>query len=254
METAIAVSHLKKMFGKQLIFQDLSFDINQGDIVAFFGPNGCGKSTILNIIANLVEKDHGECRLNFKQQEISYVFQNYRDSLLPWSTIYDNLFFPLMIQNGDKTDQNQNTAENVKIIDELRKMLDIKFNFEKYPYELSGGQQQIIAFARALVNKPKLLLIDEPFSALDYENNLLLRTYLQDYYLKYNPTILVITHNIEEAVHLANKIIVFSKNPTQIIGVINNGAPYPRDISFLSSEIYNQTKDKVLLLFKEALQ
>lgn len=250
MKEAIIVSQLKKTFNQKPLFEDISFNINQGDVVAFLGPNGCGKSTILNIISNLIEQDSGECTLHVAPSEISYVFQNYRDSLLPWLTSYQNLLFPLKIQK-DKVRRNQN--EGITIIENLQKNLRLNFSLSKYPYELSGGQQQIIAFTRALMNKPRLLLIDEPFSALDYENNLLLRKYLQEYYLEYKPAIVIITHNIEEAVHLANKIIVFSKSPTKIIGMIDNAASYPRDISFLSSKNYNEIKDSVVSLFKEAI-
>ncbi len=246
MKEAIRISHLKKTFNQKPLFEDINFAVNQGDIVALLGPNGCGKSTILNIISNLVGKDSGKCKLHVASSEISYVFQNYRDSLLPWLTSYQNLLFPLMIQK-------KNEAENTDIIDTLNKRLHLNFSLNKYPYELSGGQQQIISFARALMNKPRLLLIDEPFSALDYENNLLLRNYLQEYYLEYKPAIVIITHNIEEAVHLANKIIIFSKQPTKIIGTVENQNPYPRDISFLSSKNYNEIKDSVVSLFKEVI-
>lgn len=250
MKEAIIVSELKKTFNQKPLFEDISFKVNQGDVIAFLGPNGCGKSTILNIISNLIEKDSGECKLHVASSEISYVFQNYRDSLLPWLTSYQNLLFPLKIQ---KNNQRRNQNEGTAIIDNLQKNLRLNFSLNKYPYELSGGQQQIIAFVRALMNKPRLLLIDEPFSALDYENNLLLRKYLQEYYLQYKPTILIITHNIEEAVHLANRIIVFSKSPTKILSIIENQVPYPRDVSFLHSKEYNKTKDKAVSLFREAL-
>ena len=104
---------------------------------------------------------------------------------------------------------------------------------------------------RALVTKPKVLFIDEPFSALDYENNLRLREHLQKYYLKYKPTTLMITHNIEEAVHLAEKIVVFSQSPTKVIETIENPLPYPRTVQSLKTEQFHQVKDKVLSAFQK---
>ena len=105
---------------------------------------------------------------------------------------------------------------------------------------------------RALITKPKVLFIDEPFSALDYENNLRLREHLQKYFLTFKPTILLITHNIEEAVHLAEKIVVFSQRPTKVLEVIDNPLPYPRTIQSLKTEQFHQVKDKVLSVFQKA--
>ena len=152
---------------------------------------------------------------------------------------------PLEIQGKSK----QEIQQRVK---ELQKLFEFKFDWKGYPYELSGGQQQILAFMRALVTNPKILFIDEPFSALDYENNLRLREHLQKYYLRQKPTILLITHNIEEAVHLAEKIVVFSQRPAKVLEVINNPLAYPRTIQSLKAEEFHQTKDKVLSVFQKA--
>lgn len=246
MNTFISVNKLKKSFGKIEVFQDLSLNIEQGKITAIFGPNGSGKSTLLNILSSIVAKDSGELNIeNFNHFKFSYIFQNYRESLLPWRTNFENIALPLEIQNKSKQEIRQR-------VEELQKLFEFKFNWESYPYELSGGQQQILAFMRALVTKPKVLFIDEPFSALDYENNLRLREHLQKYFLTFKPTILLITHNIEEAVHLAEKIVVFSQRPTQVLEVIDNPLPYPRTIQSLKAEQFHQVKDKVLSVFQKA--
>ncbi len=244
MEPVITVKNLKKRFNQQELYQDISFKINKGDFVAIFGPNGCGKTTILNILSKLIKKDSGEFNIkDFNPNKFSYIFQNYRDSLLPWKNNYENIAFPLKLRN-------KHNGEIRRTIDELQVIFNLNLDLRKYPYELSGGQQQILSFARALINKPEMLFIDEPFSALDYENNLVLRKHLQSYYLKYKPTILMITHNIEEAAHLANKIIVLSKSPTKIIRIIENHEKYPRNLDFLKSKSYHIIKDEVLDAFK----
>jgi len=243
--TVISVQNLKKSFNNTKVLEDFSIEVEQGKITAIFGPNGSGKSTLLNILSGIIQKDDGNFRIeNFNHFEFSYIFQNYRESLLPWRTNFENVVLPLEIQNKSKQEIKQT-------VEELQKLFDFKFNWEGYPYELSGGQQQILAFMRALVTKPKVLFIDEPFSALDYENNLRLREHLQKYYLKYTPTILLITHNIEEAVHLAEKIVVFSKRPTRVIETIENPLPYPRTVQSLKTEEFHRVKDEVLSSFQK---
>lgn len=246
MNVAISVQNLKKSFTNTEVFQDFSIGVEQGKITAIFGPNGSGKSTLLNILSGIVAKDGGKFDIdNFNHFEFSYIFQNYRESLLPWRTNFENIALPLEIQNKSK----QEIRERVE---ELQKLFEFKFNWESYPYELSGGQQQILAFMRALVTNPKVLFIDEPFSALDYENNLRLREHLQKYFLTFKPTILLVTHNIEEAVHLAEKIVVFSQRPTKVLEVIDNPLPYPRTLQSLKIEQSHQVKDKVLSVFQKA--
>lgn len=246
MNSNISIHGLNKSFGENKVFQDFNFDIENGKVTAIFGPNACGKSTLLNILSGLISKDSGNIKTEkFDLFEFSYIFQNYRESLLPWRTNFENVALPLEIQNKSKQEIRQR-------VEELQKLFEFKFNWESYPYELSGGQQQILAFMRALVTKPKVLFIDEPFSALDYENNLRLREHLQKYFLAFKPTILLITHNIEEAVHLAEKIVVFSQRPTKVLEVIDNHLPYPRTIQSLKAEQFHQVKDKVLSVFQKA--
>lgn len=245
MTIAISVKKVSKYFGKEVLFQNLSFKIEKGEIVAFIGPNGCGKTTLLNILSCLVEKNDGAYKINaFTPSKFSYIFQNYRDSLLPWRTNYENIALPLQVQKAKEKEIQEG-------INDVQAIFGGDILLHKYPYQLSGGQQQMIAFARALVSKPNLLFIDEPFSALDYAHNLLLRKHLQKYYIKHKPTILIITHNIEEAVHLADKIIVFSEKPTRIADIIENKQAYPRDIAFLKSQKYAKIRAKVLSAFQK---
>lgn len=246
MTTAISITNLEKDFGQTKVFKDFNLEIEGGKITALFGPNGSGKTTLLNILAGVMHKNGGNYEVkNFNNFSFSYIFQNYRESLLPWRTNFDNVALPLEIQGWTK-------EKIARRVEELQKLFQFKFDWSAYPYELSGGQQQILAFLRALVVKPKILFIDEPFSALDYENNLRLREYLQKYYLAFKPTIILVTHNIEEAVHLADRIIVLSKKPTTIAATIENPLPYPRNIESLKTEQFHQVKDQILSAFIEA--
>src|SRR3989344_2730873 len=152
MNAVISVQNLKKSFNNTEVFHDFSIGVEQGKITAIFGPNGSGKSTLLNILSGIVAKDGGRFDIaNFNHFEFSYIFQNYRESLLPWRTNFENVALPLEIQNKSKQEIRQN-------VEELQKLFEFKFNWESYPHELSCGQQQILAFMRALVTKPKVFV------------------------------------------------------------------------------------------------
>jgi len=244
MSKAITIKNLNKSFRGKEIFRDLDLEVNANKITAVFGPNGCGKSTLFNILTGVTRQDSGTHQItNLNQFNFSYIFQNYRDSLLPWRKNYKNLALPLQIRKLNKSDIK-------KRIEKTNNDFDFKLDLNKYPYQLSGGQQQLLTFMRTIITQPDILLLDEPFSALDYENNLRLRNKLQKYYLQTNSTIFIITHNIEEAVYLADEIIVLSRNPTNVLGKVKNPLPYPRTIDTLKSDEFKYIKDQVLELFK----
>jgi NitT/TauT family transport system ATP-binding protein len=247
MNAAISVKNLRKSFKNTQVFQDFNLEVPEKKITAIFGPNGSGKSTLLNILAGITAKNDGEYSIKDADRfSLSYIFQNYRGSLLPWRTNFENIALPLEIKKQTK----KQIQSRVK---ELQKLFQFDFNWDSYPYQLSGGQQQILAFLRALVTDPKILFIDEPFSALDYENNLRLREHLQKYYLTFRPTILLVTHDIEEAVHLGDRIIIFSQKPTKVLASIDNPLPYPRNLTTLKTKEFHAVKDKVLSAFQKAV-
>jgi len=245
MDVAVSVRRLRKSYNGREVFRDLSLDVAKEKITAIFGPNGSGKSTLFNVLAGVLPKDGGDYSL--AASHFSYVFQNYRDTLLPWRSARTNIAFPLQIKGLSQADREQRVIELVK-------QFNVSLDLDVYPYELSGGQQQIVVFLRSLITKPDLLLLDEPFSALDYENTLRLRNELQEYYLATKATVFIITHDIEEAVHLASDIVVFSSSPTRILGTVQNDMPYPRTVDAMKIEPFHRVKNEVLELFQSAVK
>ncbi len=207
MNVKIDIKNLQKKFHEENVFGDFDLQIEIGRTTAIVGPNGSGKSTLLNILSGLIKSDSGKFKIvNFEREKFSYIFQNYRESLFPWKNNFENVIFPRVVQKKNKVEVQHK-------VEQLQSLIGFEFNWKKYPYQLSGGEQQMLVFFRALITEPNLLFLDEPFSALDYENNLQLRQAFQKYIQIYHPTVILITHDIEEVVHLSDNIIIFSKKP-----------------------------------------
>lgn len=247
MSVAIRITNLCKTIQGKNILADFNLDIKPGSIVSIFGPNGTGKSTLLNILSGVDVEYEGSIEKECAGSAIkmSYIFQNYRDTLLHWRTGKDNIALPLEIKNSRNIEE---------LIAEVEKKLKLKVDLTKYPYQCSGGQQQMISFMRALITKPNLLLIDEPFSALDYENNLFLRDCLIEYYVKYKPTIIIITHSVEEAVHLSHHMVVLSKVPTHVHQIIDNNKPHPRPMDYITSPYFDELKNRLVKSFASVIK
>lgn len=243
MKSRITINNLAKRFGEKIIYDDFNLEISAGHITVIFGPNGCGKSTLMHILSGEAAPDRGGFRIeNFQPKKFSYIFQNYRQSLLPWLNVYDNLALPLMFHGYSKKEIDIKVRE-------ILNCSEFFIDFQKYPYELSGGQQQIVAFLRALVTEPDFLLIDDGFSALDYENSLKLKSRLLSYCKRHKPTVLLISHDVEEAIHLADRILVFSKSPVRIVDDIKNTLDEERTVRSLYSNDFRTIKRRVLTAF-----
>jgi NitT/TauT family transport system ATP-binding protein len=211
--------------------------------VAILVPNGSGKSTLLNILSGLIAPDSGRFSIsNFDPFTFSYLFQNYRSSLLPWRNCLGNIALPLEIQGL------KHFSTNKKVLRCIRKY-NFRLNLKTYPYQLSGGEQQTLAFIRALVTEPTLLFLDVPFSALDYEMNLRLRLTFANYLKSRRPTALFVSHNIEEAVHLADKILVLSKGPTKVSAKIECNLDDRTNPSVINSAEFLRVKKQTLDAF-----
>lgn len=189
------------------VLDDISFDIYEGDFIGLIGPSGCGKSSILNILSSLDKEYKGTIKTK-ENLKIGYMFQE--DTLFPWLTIYDNAMLGLKISKTY-------TKENINYIDNLLKKYNLYDFKDKYPKELSGGMKQRLSLIRTLAFKPDILLLDEPYSALDYQTKLKVSNDVYQIIKNENKTAIIVTHDIEEAISMCSKIIVLSKRPTKII-------------------------------------
>lgn len=220
----IEIKGLSKKFGDTEVFGNIDLYIKEGEFVALLGPSGCGKSTLINIIAGLDKANAGKVLIqNTKVTGTStdriMVFQS--AALFPWMNVYENVSFGL--KNICK-----NEAEIKEKVEEmLRKVHLYKFK-NHYPHEISGGMKQRVSIARSLVMDPKVLLMDEPFSALDEQTRMLLHQELQQIWLETGKTIIFVTHNIREAVKLADRVVVMGIRPGRIIDDIKIDIAHPR--------------------------
>lgn len=191
--------------------QNLSFSIKKGEFVALVGPSGCGKTTILSLIAGLLEPTDGEIKLdgqNVSTSNIGYMFQ--RDQLFEWRTIYKNILLGLEIQGKKNSEENEKYITNL-----LTKYGLIDFK-NKHPSELSGGMRQRVALIRTLAVKPKLLLLDEPFSALDYQTRLDVCDDVKNIIKQEHQTAILVTHDISEAISMSDRVFILTQRPASI--------------------------------------
>lgn len=220
----ITIRGLKKSFGDAVVYDGFDIDLPFGQLVSVFGPNGCGKSTLINMISGLMPMDDGLVRYDgqtIKDTKISYVFQNYREALFPWLRSIDNIHYPLKVMGMAK-------KERTERVEKLLADFEVKIDLKAYPYTLSGGQQQTVSILRALVTDPEILFLDEPFSALDYEMTLFMREQIQKIYMKTGTTTLLVSHDLEEAIQLADKVLLLTRRPTQVAEIVDINLDWPR--------------------------
>ncbi len=236
-EVILSVRNLKKCFGRDggthTVFDNVSLDIHRREFICVVGASGCGKSTLARIVAGLDEASGGEILLDKKPvagpgPDRGMVFQGY--TLFPWLTVRSNVMFGLRMQG----------RPDIAAKSEARQWLDMvglsKFE-NSYPHELSGGMKQRVAIARALANNPRILIMDEPFAALDAQTRCQMQSYLLQIWKKVDATILFITHDLDEAAYLSDRILVMASNPGRVVEFIENPVPRPRsDTQFLSPE------------------
>jgi NitT/TauT family transport system ATP-binding protein len=207
-----------------IALDDASFEFEQGQLISLLGPSGCGKTTLLRIVAGLISKTSGSVTIGGREVveplgDYGFVFQS--PSLMPWRTVIDNVLFPMEILKNSTKIARKRAAELLDLVG-LGAFADAR------PHQLSGGMQQRVALCRALIHQPKLLLMDEPFGALDeltrFEmNDLLLRIRGET-----GASVLFVTHSISEAIYLSDKVVVFSRRPARVAKEILINLPYPR--------------------------
>ena len=248
--THVTIRGLDKSCNGAVLYDNFNLDIPKGKIVSIFGPNGCGKSTLINMISGLMPIDSGEVLFDGKTLDkttIGYVFQNYRDALFPWMSSWDNIAYPLKRTGMSK--------EKVKArVDELVNLFEIKFNLNLYPYELSGGQMQTVSIMRALAPNPEILFLDEPFSALDFEMTLFIRAKLQEANLSTGVTMMIVSHDLEDAVFLADKILLLTRRPARIAEYLTFNMAKPRSPESVSEAEFIKTKALALEIFQREMR
>ena len=214
-KSLLEIKDLTKIYhtknGEIKAIDNISFNLYEKEFLCIVGSSGCGKSTLLNILANLDEKSDGQIKKN-KNLKIGYMLQE--DALFPWLTILENATLGLEIKKIK-------TKENVEYVKELLTKYGLKDFINKYPSQLSGGMRQRVALIRTLAIKPDILLLDEPFSALDYVSRLMVSEDVKKIIKAEKKTVIMITHDLAEAISLADRIIVLSKRPSKIKTIYN---------------------------------
>ena len=243
----LLIKGLRKSFGDKVVYDGFDLELELGTFTSVFGPNGCGKSTLINMISGLMPRDGGEVLydgMTIEETKISYVFQNYREALFPWRKAIDNIRYPLDRHGYSKKKREER-------IEQLIEDFGIRIDLNAYPYTLSGGQQQAISIIRALALEPDVLFLDEPFSALDYEMTLLMREKLQAVFQKTNTTMVLVSHDLEEAVQMADKVLLLSRRPTRVAALVDNDLPRPRNASTLTEPAFVELRSKCLDIFQQ---
>jgi NitT/TauT family transport system ATP-binding protein len=206
---------------------DVSLTVADGEFVCVVGPSGCGKTTLLKCIAGLLRPSHGSVVLRGKEvtrppEEMALVFQEYSRSLMPWMSVAGNVLLPLRHKKLAR-------KERRRLVEESLEAVDLSTFSDRYPWQLSGGMQQRVAIARALAYQPAILLMDEPFASVDAQT----RGDLEDLILRvreqYGITILFVTHDIDESVYLADRVVVLTHAPTEVKEIVGVQLPRPRD-------------------------
>jgi NitT/TauT family transport system ATP-binding protein len=246
----VTIRGLTKRFGDTVVYDNFDLDIPRGKLISIFGPNGCGKSTLINLIAGLVPADTGQILFDGKPLgsiKFGYVFQNYREALFPWLRSFDNIEYPLKLMQVPKPERRAR-------VEGLVARLGVAIDLSRYPYELSGGQQQLVSIMRSLVVEPEILFLDEPFSALDYEMTLFMREQLQRVFLETETTTVLVSHDLEEAVYLADYVLLLSRHPARIADHVEVTAPRPRNDVTLSRTDFVITKAHCLEIFQREVK
>ncbi|ADE35858.1 ABC transporter ATP-binding protein [Methanohalophilus mahii] len=224
--------------------KDVNFEVKDGEFVCIIGPSGCGKTTLLRIVAGLDRADSGRILLDGEtitspDPRRGMVFQEY--SLFPWRTVIDNVTFGLDMSGMDR-------KESRKIAEEYLRLVGLEQFRDSYPYELSGGMRQRIAIVRALANDPAVLLMDEPFGSLDAQTRNKLQQELLQIWESKKITILFVTHSVDEAVYLSDRIAVMTSRPGRIKEMVDVDLPRPRDRTSISA---NKLRNRLLKMLAE---
>lgn len=243
----LAVQNLRKSFRSQRseepiqVFDDISFEVRPSEFVSLVGPSGCGKTTFLRILDGLIPHDEGSILLDGETvinpgPDKGFVFQE--SSLLPWRTVTDNVILGLELQGVNKREAREKAQEYIALVGLA--------GFEHhYPHELSGGMQQRVNLARALIVDPQVLLMDEPFASLDAQTREIMQAELLKMWNQTKKTVIFVTHQIEEAIFLSDRVVVFSARPARIREIVKVDIARPRSLSVKRSKEFLDLADHV---------
>ena len=237
---------------------DVSLDVNAGEFFSIIGPSGCGKSTLLRIIGGLLAASSGELtvgsdKVNGPHPWLGMVFQE--ESTFPWRTTLGNVEFGLEMRGMSQNERRQKSCEMIRLV-------GLSGFEERYPSELSGGMKQRVAIARALVLEPKILLMDEPFGALDEQTRIILGEELLRIRDQLKQTIILVTHNINESVQLSDRVMIMTARPGRVKEVVPIDLPHPRDSTIIASDrfgklvgqVWGALRDESIKSFKQTEQ
>lgn len=251
--SVVSLRSIGKVFSNGTVaLKDMNLDVRPGEFVSLLGPSGCGKSTVLRLIAGLGEASSGTIewpaarhdRHGRVDHEIGFVFQE--PTLMPWATVFKNVWLPLRLKGQSRS------ATRERVMNALE-MVGLEGFADAYPRELSGGMKMRVSIARALVTRPKLLLMDEPFAALDEITRFKLNNDLLRLWEGFGWTVIFVTHSVFESVYLSSRIVVMAARPGRVVADLGIDAPYPRDDDFRTSTVYNDHCRRVSAALHDAL-
>ena len=229
----------------ETVVEGLTYTIEAGMFYTVFGPNAVGKTTMLSLLAGLARPDSGDVVVDggsAGRAAIGYVFQDFRDSLFPWRSAEHNLLFPLECLTSD-------VGERRARLREFLATFPLTLPLSARTYELSVGQQQILAVARALVGKPQLILMDEPFSALDYRTRRIMQDWIRGYWAQTCPTVLLVTHELDEAILLGERLLLLARRPVRELEEFRVDLPRPRSRTSLLTRECFELRSRILMRF-----
>jgi NitT/TauT family transport system ATP-binding protein len=245
-ESIIRVEHVGKTYGdgkgRTIALTDISFTVREGQFITVVGPSGCGKSTLLHILAGLLPPSQGRVLMNGElmsgpsPERIGVVFQD--AWLLPWKTAVENVEFPLTLRGVGAQERRSRAMP-------LLELVGLAGFADKYPHELSVGMRQRVAIARCLVQEPRILLMDEPFSALDEQTRTRMGSELLQIWEETGGTVVFVTHGLTEAIYLADDVLVMGTQPGRLIRRIPVGLPRPRAIEMIGTEMFGRLRNEI---------
>ncbi|MDF9408743.1 ABC transporter ATP-binding protein [Pelotomaculum isophthalicicum JI] len=246
----LKIENVSKVFindhNDHTVLKDVSFSVSEGQFVTLLGPSGCGKTTLLTIIAGFQVASGGMILLNGRQvakpgPDRGFVFQNY--ALFPWMTVKDNILYPMKMSKVPVKEREQR-------LQELLAIAQLEGKEKLYPHQLSGGMKQRVAFIRALAGRPEVLLMDEPLGAVDFQMRQILQEELESLWLKDKTTVVMVTHDADEAIYLSDRVIVMSAREGKILEDMRVELPRPRD---RKDKEYVRSKERLMDILKVAI-